>query len=266
MRVNSNSDGRTAAAEPVAKPPNVRSIIKAFQVLEAFRERDRFLNLSDIAAATGLDKSAVQRFTRTLRDLGYLEQEPTTRRYSLGRRLLDLSFWFLRSHPLTDRAVPVLVDLRQAVGERVDLVLPDGDFILYVIRMQAKREAVRPALVGRRVPQFCSAGGRAMLACLDEAEALRIITASDRRAFTPHTKTDPDAILEEVRKARAKGYAVQSQEWLLTETVAAAAVTDNAGKPIGAINIAAHASDLRMAEFERRIAPALLAAARELKG
>src|SRR5690606_18882555 len=119
---------------------NVKSIHKAFVVLEAFRGGERYLNLGELAAATGLDKSAVQRFTHTLRTLGYLEQDPATRRYALGRRVLDLAHGYLKNHPLVERAAPILADLRRAVRERVDLSLMDGDDVLYLFRLQSKRE------------------------------------------------------------------------------------------------------------------------------
>jgi DNA-binding IclR family transcriptional regulator len=247
-----------------APQPNVGSLVKAFGVLEAFKDRERFLSLGELASATSLDKSAVQRFTRTLRELGYLEQDPVTRRYALGRRLLELSYWFLRSQPVTDRALPLLVDLRQAVGERVDLVLLDGDHAIYTIRMQAKREIFRPALVGRRVPLFCTAAGRAMLACLPEAKARHIVEASDRRRFTPHTRTEVAEIMTEVEKARQQGYAIQSEEWLPAEMVAAAAVTDQQRRPIGAVNIAVSTTEWTQVEFERRMVSPLTATAREI--
>ena len=261
--------GGTAAgivAKPAPRRGNVASIEKAFEVLEAFKERGRFMSLDELTRATGMHKSAVQRFTRTLRDRGYLEQDEATRRYALGRRVLELSYWFLRSHPLTERALPVLVDLRQALGERVDLTLPDAPFVVYAIRMQAKREIFRPALVGRRVPMFCTAAGRATLACLPEEEALRIVESSDRRAFTPRTRTDITEIMEEVRKARAQGFAWQCEEWLPAEMVAAAAITDAAGRPIGAVNVAASTAEWAPLEFERRVVSPLVAAAREISG
>ena len=75
----------------VSKPPAsdpawfVASVEKAFQVLRAFESRQRSLSLTEIADVTGLDKSAVQRFTYTLADLGYLKKDKET------RRLHDLS-------------------------------------------------------------------------------------------------------------------------------------------------------------------------------
>ncbi len=245
---------------------SVKSIEKAFAVLEAFGGRDRSLSLGELARVSNLDKSSVQRMTRTLLGLGYLEQDPSSRQYFLGARVLDLSFTFLRAHPLVQRATGVLVELRRVVGERVDLVLPDGDTVVYVVRMQAKRETFKPALIGRRVPMFCTAAGRAILAQGNDAEALEVIRRSDRQAYTPFTKTDPSAILEEVRRARGDGYGVQAQEWLPAEMVAAAAVLNPQGEPVAAVNIAASAADWSVADFRRGVASRLMAAAAELSG
>lgn len=245
-------------------PGAVRSIGKAFEILEAFSGRGRSLSLAELTEASGLDKSSVQRVTRTLRDIGYLDQDPGTKRYSIGPRVLDLSYSYLSTHPLIARAIPVLVELRQAVKERVDLVIPDQDSIVYILRMQAKAETFRPALTGRRVPVFCTAGGRAMLAHLDDAEALRVIAGSDRRAFTRHTRTDPDAILEEVRQARRQGYCVQSEEWQPDEMVGAAPVLDARGLPVAALNIAVSLREWSLQDFEKKMVPALMAAAAEL--
>ncbi|MGE0719608.1 MAG: IclR family transcriptional regulator [Alphaproteobacteria bacterium] len=261
------------AAKPRGQRPaatdsslNVKSIHKAFAVLQAFRDGDRFLGLGELAAATGLDKSAVQRFTHTLRLLGYLEQDPVTRRYALGRKVLDLAFGFLRGHPLIERAAPILADLRRATRERVDLTLPDGDDVLYVFRMQSKRETFAAALVGRRTPLFCSAGGRAILSCLDEEEARARVERADRPAFTPATRTEPAKIMTEVRKARRQGYAMQVGEWRPAELVLAAAIVDRTGAPVGAVHVAGSLAEWQPDEFEARMAPLVTNAVRSIAG
>jgi DNA-binding IclR family transcriptional regulator len=244
---------------------SVKSIRKAFAVLEAFRDRPRSLSLSELALATGLDKSAVQRFTRSLRELGYLQQDPATRRYALGCRVLDLSFNFLQAHPLVERASPVLVDLRRSVRERVDLSLFDGDSLVYALRMQAKRESFAAALVGRRMPLFCSAGGRAVLARLDPIQARHMIERLPRPAYTPTTLTDPDAIMAKVAEARQRGHALQSGEWRPSEIVMAAALVGADGVPQGAVHIAGSARDWTPERFEAEMAPQLVAAIADIR-
>lgn len=258
-------------ADPTHRPAsdsalNVKSVTKAFRVLEAFRNDGPFLGLTDLMAATGMDKSTVQRFTFTLKQMGYLEQDPSTRRYSLGRRVLDLSFGYLSAHTLIERAAPVLVDLRQAVQERVDLSIPDGHWVLYVLRMQAKREHYSTALVGRRIPLFCSAGGRAMLARMPLEEALRIVEQSDRQQYTPLTITNADSIMKEIDIARQQGYAMQTGEWRPGEMAAGAAVINNAGEPIAAVHVAVSTGAWTHEEMKAQIVPLLVNAAASISG
>ncbi len=261
----------TATAQRAAKPTttgvrNVQSVDKAFAVLNAFKGRERFLSLGELARITRLDKSGVQRFARTLLELGYLEQDPSTRHYCLGRRLLDLSFEYLRSHPLIERAAPVLVELRRNARERVDLTLVDGDDMLFVFRLQSKRESLHAALIGRRVPAYCSAGGRAVLSRLPEEAARAILERIEIRQVTPHTLTEPDRIMAELAKARRMGYALQSEEWRLGEVVVGAAIVDRTDAPIGAVHIAGSTAEWDPAEFGERMGPLVAAAAQDVRG
>ena len=251
---------------PSASSLHIKSLDKALRVLEAFRHRDRWLNLSEIVAATGIEKSAVQRATFTLRENGYLEQDPKTRRFCLGRRILDLSFQVLRTHPLIDRATPILIDLRRSARERVDLSLLDDLTMLYVVRLQSKRETFFATLVGRRVPVFCTAGGRAVLSRLDDASAARLIARSDRTPLTARTQTDPERILQDVRRARDRVYAVQVEECLPGEIALAAAVTDDRGQPVAAVHVAGLLSEWSQADFEHSMAPLVTSAARAISG
>ena len=262
---NTAGDPRTAP-KAAAGVPTVRSVEKAFTVLEAFTNRERYLSLGTIAEITGLDKSAVQRLTRTLIGLGYLEQDPGTRHYCIGRRVLDLSFGYLQSNDLVERAAPVLIDLRKAARERVDLTLIDGNDILYVFRLQSKRETLHAALVGRRVPIYCSAGGRAIMARLPREEAEAMLARANPQPVTPHTLTDRDALLAEVDKARARGFAFQSQEWRLGELVVAAAVLNRDEAPVAAVHIAGSTTEWAPEEFAEKMGPLVLAAAQDIRG
>lgn len=251
--------------KPTPSSLRIKSLDKALRVLEAFNDGQRYMHLSEIVEATGIEKSAVQRATHTLRENGYLEQDPKTRQFAIGRKVLELSFHFLRTHPLIDRATPVLIDLRRSARERVDMSIVDGDSLLYVVRLQSKRETFFATLIGRRVPMFCTAGGRAVLSLLPEDEAEAIVRNSDRVVLTKNTITDPQTIMGKVREARVAGYALQVEECLPGEVVVAAAVTDESGRPVGAVHIAALLGELTVAEFERRMAPLVTSTGRALR-
>ncbi|WP_338665280.1 IclR family transcriptional regulator [Pararoseomonas sp. SCSIO 73927] len=244
----------------------VQAVEKAFRVLEVFGTLQRPLSLSEIAEASGLDKSGAQRMCYTLRRLGYLAADEHGRGHVPGLRLMDRSYDFLRMHPLVQRATPPLMDLRRTTQERVDLSLPDDLSIIYAVRLQSKRETFAATLVGRRLPTFASSGGRAMLAYRSDEEVESVLRRSDRRAATPRTVVDLPGLRAKVEEARALGYALALEEWFLGEIVLAAAVTDGQGRPVGAIHIAGSLAEWDAEEFRRRMAPLAMEAARALSG
>jgi len=245
----------------------LQSVERAMRALEAFGQQARPLSLAELAAATGMDRSAAQRIAHTLQALGYLERAGGgTGGQGLvpGKRLLDRSFDYLRMNPLVERATPILQELRRTTQERVDLSLFDGTSVIYAVRLQSKRETFFATLVGRRMPTFGSSGGRAMLAALPAAEAEAILEQSDRRRMTPKTVTDLPGLRAKIAEAQRDGFALSLEEALLGEVVLAAAVLDAQRRPVAAIHVAGSLSEWDVEAFRRRIGPLAMEAARAL--
>lgn len=244
----------------------LQSVERALRVLAVMGTQPAPTSLSQIADAAGIDRSNAQRICHTLRVLGYLEPAPSGHGLVPGKRVLDRAFECLRANPLVARATPVLVELRKAVQERVDLSLFDGATLIYAARLQAKRETFYATLIGRRLPSFATAGGRAMLATLPEAEAEEILQRSDLRRFTAHTITDLPMLRRKLAEAREAGFALAQQELLVGEVTVGVAIRDGAGRPIGAIHVAGSLSEWEPEAFARRVVPLASEAARALSG
>lgn len=248
-------------SEPTPQDRNrlfIGSVAKGFDVLRAFVGAGRDLSLAEIVVRSGLDKSTAQRMTHTLEELGYLVKCADTRRFSLGRPLLDFSFQYIRTEPLVELATPHLIELRRACEERVDLSLFDGETLVYVVRLQSKRENFYTTLVGRRMPVFCSAGGRAMLSHLPEPDARKIVEDSPRKPLSARTITDLPTIMEHIASARQQGYAVAIEESIAGEIVVAAALVAADGTPLGAVHIAGSTREWKSENFVTAMAPKLL--------
>jgi DNA-binding IclR family transcriptional regulator len=241
----------------------LQSVARALDVLEAFAQNPKPKSLGEIAIAAGVNKSAAQRIGQTLLSRGYLERAES-RGLTLGRRLLDRSFDYLRSNPLIERATPVLTDLRKLTGERIDLSLFDDTTIVYAIRLQSKRETFYATLPGRRIPTFLSSGGRACLAHLADGEVDDILNRSDRRPMTLKSLIEPADIWRKVREARRDGYSYATEEALIGEVALAAAVLDRGARPVGAVHIAGSLSEWTTDKFRSRFAPLAVEAARAL--
>jgi PcaR/PcaU/PobR family beta-ketoadipate pathway transcriptional regulator len=242
----------------------VRSLAKGLRVLRVFDEARRTMRLSEIAAAAGLDKSAAQRCVFTLAALGYLRQDPRTRQYGPSPRLLEFGFAYLRADELVGRATPHLMAANRRIEETVNLTEPDGTEVVYVARVPSRHAVSVDIVLGTRLPIYCTAPGRALLAHLPEAEARDVLARSRRIALTPNTLTDPGAILERLARARHDGFALADQEVYIGDISVAAAVFDYSGRPVAAVNIAVPTSRWTVAECVARLAPEAVATARAI--
>ncbi|KMO36882.1 IclR family transcriptional regulator [Methylobacterium aquaticum] len=240
----------------------VRSVGKAFRLLEAFADTPGPMTLSQLAAAIEVDKSGAQRLAHTLGRLGYLEKAKGG--FRPGRRLLERSFDYLRGQPIVSRAVPILAELRRDVGERVDLSLFDDTAMIYLVRLQSKRESFYAHLNGRRVPTYCTAGGQAVLAQLAPEAALDVVERSERVPTTPRTITSVEETMRLVAQAREAGFAIALEQVWLGEIACGAAILDERKRPVAAIHVVGSIAEWTSDDFVRRIAPLARDAARAI--
>jgi DNA-binding IclR family transcriptional regulator len=96
--------------------------------------------------------------------------------------------------------------------------------------------------VGMRLPLYCTAAGRAVLARLDAAVARDLLERCDRKAHTAASITGMEALLDELEFARRNGYARSNGEFYPGDITISAAVLDAGGTPVGAVNVSVPSS------------------------
>jgi DNA-binding IclR family transcriptional regulator len=242
----------------------VSSLEKGLRVLYAFRRAGASLGLREIAEETGLHVSAAQRFTHTLHRLGYLAKDKRTKRYRLAPKLLDFSFTYLRADGLAECAAPHMIELAEQCDETINLSQLEGTDTICVSRMPRRGVRSPSGVVGARRPAFCTSSGRAMLACLPEHEAIRLVEESDRTALTPKTLTGRDEILDRLAHVRSTGYGIVEEEFVIGEISIAAPILDYSGRPAGAINIPVPSARWSSEAVCERLAPLVIQTARAI--
>lgn len=187
----------------------VRSIERAFELLEHLADAGGQLALTELAEISGLPMPTIYRLMRTLVNRGYVRQEPS-KRYALGPRLIHLGETAGRL--LGSWAQPALAQLVDEVGETANMAVLEGDEAVYVAQVPSRHSMRMFTEVGRRVNPHCTGVGKALLAQLSDSVASEIIGRTGLPAQTPHTITDPAALLEELGKIRRRGYALDDGE------------------------------------------------------
>ena len=146
-----------------------RSLERGLAILSTFGGSGRAtLGVSELSRALDLSRSTTHRDIVTLTSLGYLRQDADSRRYRLGPRVLDLGFAALNSMGMRELSVAHLQRLSDETGFTVNMAILDGIDVVYIERCRTSRSGQREIdlnlHVGSRLPAYCTALGKALLA------------------------------------------------------------------------------------------------------
>ncbi|GAA3811757.1 allantoin degradation transcriptional regulator AllR [Sphaerisporangium flaviroseum] len=233
----------------------VQSVDRALDVLEALADQGGEAGLSEIAARTGLPYGTIHRLLRSLLARGYVRQE-SDRRYALGSALVRLGGAAERMVGVW--AQPYLEKMVALSGETANLAVLEGDFVVYVAQAASPRRLRMFAEVGRRVLPHSTAVGKVLLAERADAAAILARTGLPRRS--ERTITSAEAMLAELERVRAQGYAMDFGEEEAGVSCLAVPVRDG-GRVIASMSISG--PEDRIEALDR---DALAAGMREIAG
>ena len=211
----------------------IQSVERAVEILRCF-ENAETLGISEIAAKTHLNKSTAFGLVSTLAATGLLEQDEETSRYRLGLELFRLGNRV--DAGLRRFVIRELDALSAAVEETANYVRPESGDVVYVVKRESPHSMRICTQIGQRLPMYCTAVGKAILAFTPETEKRAIISGFTYKAFTKNTVTSDAALLEALDQIVRDGYAVEREEFEYGLVCVAAPVLDAGGRAVAAIS------------------------------
>ncbi|MFB3828883.1 MAG: IclR family transcriptional regulator [Bryobacteraceae bacterium] len=242
-----------------SKPVGVLS--KTFQILDLVQNSARPLNLKEISAQSGINKSTALRILAHLEAAHYVSRNAKSE-YSAGigaperggaqwhstlRRIARLPMW----------------ELWRSTLETVNLGVLEGLEVVYLECLESPHEFRLVAHVGMRAALHRTALGKAILAWSPVEKREMILETCDFEPFTPNTIRSPGVLrlrLEEIREA---GYAVDDEESHLGLRCIAAPILNAAGLAMAAISISGPTARLSL-ESVRPLATEVRSAAQAI--
>jgi IclR family pca regulon transcriptional regulator len=238
-----------------------QSLERGLAILSAFKAATPELGISELARSIGLTRSTSHRYVATLARLGYLQQNPHTRKYRLGPRVVDLGLSAINSMELREISAPHLQQLSDETGHTVNMAILDGVDIVYIERcrssQQGQREIDLNLHVGSRLPAYCSSMGKVLLAFLPDDEQAELLLQIDFVERGPNTLTDATSLAAELARVRSAGIAVNNEELAYGLRSIAVPVRGRDGEVVGAINCAVHRTAASIGVLVDRLGPKL---------
>jgi DNA-binding IclR family transcriptional regulator len=198
-----------------------------------------------------LDKaySTVHDHVMTLESLKYLRENDGT--YHLGLRFLDYGINAKEKHKVAEIARPHIKNLANETPEAVWLFVEEHDSIVGIHKEGS--DIVTPGeWMGKHLPFHCTAGGKAILAHVDEERIDELFDDQQLDAVTANTITDRDAFKQELEEVREQGYALNKGEAIRNVRGIARAIRIN-DEVLGAVCIVGPKHRLKDERFKETV-------------
>lgn len=212
--------------------------------METFAGAKETLTLTELAQLTGMNKTAAQRYTDTLVELGYLGRNKH-KEFFLSHRVLALGHAYSQKWPLRQFAAASLSDLSERIGLTSTLSILDGVEVLLMCRSERSRFLPYNLQVGSRLPSHCTSAGKVLLAALSEDDLSERIEKMNLERFTNATITSKEALLEDLAETRRRGYGISKREISLDLVSVAVPILRGESAVEAALNVSlrAHEAD-----------------------
>jgi len=216
----------------------IAGIERALDALELFADADSAsLGVTEIAQRLGLSKAVVHRILASFRAKGFIELDETTRRYSLGPKILFLGLSYLDRVDIVSVARDAMVTLSDRTQETATLSIRSGGERVYVDQVTPNRDVKMQVTLGTPFPLHAGASSKAFLAFLPQHEIEDYLKGSSLAKLTKATVVDKSKLRRELGAVRERGYAMSFGERMEGAAAVAAPVFGREGAPAGVVSV-----------------------------
>jgi IclR family transcriptional regulator, pca regulon regulatory protein len=243
-------------------PDFLDAVEKAMRVIQAFSATESALRITRVAELTGLTRATARRLLLTFERLGFVESNDGL--FRLTPRVLRIGYSYLSSLPFAEHIQGELRSLAEEFNESCSAATLDGEEIVYVARVPAKRSMTITLAVGSRLPAYPTSMGRVLLAGLSDEALEEYFSRATIQQLTAHTVTNRERLRAIIAETQSNGFAIVDGEREEGVRSAAAPIRASTGQVLAAINISVNAARVPLEYLQESIVPRLKATAAEI--
>lgn len=222
---------------------SVQSVRKAIDILSLFSLTRPQLGITEISRSIGLPKATVHGIVKTLVSQGFLSQDSDTNKYCLGLKIYELGSILSGTLKINLVGLGPVSRLAQKNSAMARLALWDRGGVFVTMNRFPSSDAAQTQLLGPRIPAYCTALGKSMLAFLPADELNAYLEQGVLSPYTPQTIVGKRSLLEELGSIRTAGYATDNQEYIWGHSCIGAPIFNRSGYPVAAVSLSLQRPD-----------------------
>jgi DNA-binding IclR family transcriptional regulator len=193
---------------------NAPILKKAVEIIKLIVKEHSPLGVTDIARSLSISKSTTFGILKSLEEESFLAKDPSSKKYSTGSTLFELSKKILRTTDVAVVGRPHLERLLEAVDETIFLGIREDEAVKVIDILEPQKEIKISSSLGARMSLFAGVVGKIFLSAMSDKELMELLSQKGLRRYTENSIVDAEQFLREIESTRARGYAVDLEEYM----------------------------------------------------
>ncbi|NLJ34167.1 MAG: IclR family transcriptional regulator [Firmicutes bacterium] len=220
----------------------LQTVDRALELLNIMASNGEKMSVMDISKVLGITRTGAYTLLNSLLAQHFVEKDPSTNKYYIGFRFLELGSLYRYQYPFVLAAERGIYALSRRWKHQINLTIYKPICIALLLLTKASEEVPRATRVV--LPAYVTAGGKLLLSQLPEKELLEAIEKTELRKFARNTITDKDKLLQNIEEIRKQGYSVEREETNHQKGCIAGPIRDMSGEVVAAISMSMPVTDL----------------------
>jgi len=219
--------------------PKVLSLDKSLWVLEAIFQHRGGIGTRALAAELSLNVATVHNIAQTFCQRGYLRQDPDTKAFHPGIRIMLLGRHPSYLHSLPIATTEIVQKTVEKLNESVMVATINNGRVLNLHFISCNQPLVVREDEDGGDRSYASGVGKVLLSSLDENDLDAYLQGTKLLQLTPHTFATPERLKRELKKVREQGFSQNHDEYCIGISAVAVPIYDPLGRVVASIGASA---------------------------
>lgn len=215
-----------------------RTLLRAIDILEMLSKNKEGYTLSQISSILNFPKSSVFDIVKTLvyKNMIVEDNQSGIIKYKIGLQSFLIGSSFLNDMDIVNVARNDLIALANTMHATTFIGVLDDFKVTYIFKYESRRSIITTANIGTKNPLHSTGLGKVFMAFASENILKDALKTMDFEPFTPYTITSPEKYIDELKKVRINGYAIDNRENSMYQFCLASPIRNHNGEVVAAIS------------------------------